>query len=300
MCTLRSLFKQLPTPIILGSIFVGLTQLSPYDAQAKIYTYERDGVIVISSEPPPKFSRPKRSRRTRQLPQKSRTQKNVKSSYKRSKKSRPKRNQTSRRKVRKRSSTSVRRSPWKPPKSLTRYRKHLKRAAQHYQLPHRLLWSVISACQEIKRLKLTLNDPEAEPIKQQVTCMSSQVIDVLSEELSTQISPRTHRSTRHRQRARQFFAAAAILRRLINYYRGDVTLVLSAYPYAAHWTQHPVFSTSSRTLNSNQLLSLNDVKQSTTSAQRTQPPHQTKLRFAYLLFSRKAIALYHRLLEEKA
>ena len=290
MRTLRSLVKQLHPPIILYAL-MGCIQGAPHDAQAKIYTYERDGVIVISSEPPPKFSRPKRSKRTRKPAQDSRTRKS-----RNSKKSRAKKNRAPRRKTKKRSSTSARRRPsWKPPRSLVRYRKYLKQAAQHYQLPTRLLWSVISACQEIKRVKLTLKDPKAASTKPHVTCMSSQVIDMLAEGISRQMSPRIRKSTRRYQRTQQFFAAAAVLRRLINYYRGDVTLVLSAYPYAAHWTEHPVFSTRSRTLSSNQLLSPNDVQKSGT----IRPAHQTKLRFAYLLFSRKAIALYHRLLEEK-
>ena len=270
------------------------------NAHAKIYTYERDGVVVISSEPPPKFHRPKRVRRS------TKGRREVQSKSRRDTSSRSVEVKVPPKKKRKRNSRTSstkgkRRVSWRPHRSIARYRELLKRAALRYQLPPRLLWSVLSSCHQLRRKRSilsTLSDPHFKTLKTEVACLSADVSRLLTVETSPLATQSRSKSTRVRRATQQIFDAAALLRRLINYYRGDVTLVLSAYPYAAYWSQHPVFSKAPRALGVDDLLNINAAQSASLAKRTTAPPHQDQVHFIYLTFSREAIALYHRLLEE--
>ena len=132
--------------LVLGlAVSIGINTCSDHNAHAKIYTYERDGVVVISSEPPPKFHRPRRAHRNIQRRREAQSRSSRSTSSKPVEVSAPvqkKRKRSSRRPSIKRN----RRTSWRPHLSIGRYREQLKRAALHYQLPPRILWSVLSAC----------------------------------------------------------------------------------------------------------------------------------------------------------
>ena len=296
MHTPRFLIKSLIGLFLWSSVFGEGFLSSSRDAHAKIYTYERDGVVVISSEPPPRFSRPKRVKR--------RTKRRAKKRKKAvgSQRSMTPRSET-RKKARRRRSTKIntkklkRRAPWTPPKSIELYQDTIKNVAKHYQLPTRLLWSVLSACHSIKRHS---SMPEMLKTKQldRIACISDEVRQQFTDEISTLLAKTKIRSTQARRGVQQIFGAGVLLRRLINYYRGDVTLVLSAYPHAAYWSQHPVFVNNSRTLSVDGLLNKSSVQTTSPVDQTSKGLQRVESRFVYLTFSRMAITLYHRLLEE--
>jgi hypothetical protein len=160
------------------------------------------------------------------------------------------------------------------------------------------LWSVISACHSIKRYSSIPDILKVEQLKDRIACISDEVRQQFADETSALLAKTKIRSNQARRGVQQIFGAGVLLRRLINYYRGDVTLVLSAYPHAAYWSQHPVFVNKSRTLSVDGLLNNSSVQMTAPVDQTSRGLKRVQSRFIYLTFSRMAITLYHRLLEE--
>ena len=266
-------------------------------AQGEIYTYERDGVIVISSEPPPKRLRPQRRKARRTKPRRAKPH-HAKHQGKRSRSP-----EQSRRDKRARHT----RSRWTPPRSLSRYRDVLVETAARYQLPARLLWSVISHCRKLRH-------PSQRQRRHDLSsCLSEQVEQRLALERTerrTEVKPpqeptrSTSRLSKRERAARQLQGIASLLRRLINHFRGDVTLTLTAYPRASQSLGHYIFAKSDRALKLSNLLAprinqgISEGGDPLPSDIAPSSQHKAQLRARRLAFTREALKLYHRLARE--
>ena len=171
---------------------------------AEIYTYEKDGVIVISTEPPPQPLRRKKVRRNKAR-----------------KTSRKKRNTKALKKKKRSSRITIRPAKFHKPRLLRKIKKELRALTKTYLLPLSLTTSLISACYHLKREFKSLNKTKFKSI----TCLSEPVTKNLidSQSKNKKVNKRTHHI------ADNIEPGLWLLRRLLNFYRGDVTLALSAY-----------------------------------------------------------------------
>ena len=272
-------------------------------AQGEIYTYERDGVIVISSEPPPKRLRPqRRTKPHRAQPRRAKPRNKRPRSLEQSRKQ-------SRKQSRRDQRAQHKGSRWVPSRSLSRYRNTLVEAAARYQLPARLLWSVISHCRE-------LGEPSRSQRRYDLSsCLSKEVQQKLALEKPPKEKPlqgsmrSTTGLTKRERAARQLQGIASLLRRLINHFRGDVTLTLTAYPHASQSPAHYIFSRSDRALKLSNLLAprisqgisqgISERNEPLSSEIEPSSQHKLQLRARRLAFTREALKLYHRLAREE-
>lgn len=219
---------------------------NPHQGWSEVYTYEKDGVIVLSSEPPPRRARPARRTSTAQRSRASKRESEVK-----------------------RDQSAPLKKKWKPTGKIARQKEEVKRAAELERLPHQLIWSVIAACAD--------HPPPASSISTSMSCL----LPTLKDKLSPQDSGTAATS--------EVKSAASLLRRLVNYYRGDVTLVLSAYPYAARDKHHPTWSEGSPPLSLSSLL---------TQPSGSSEYYMPRDRRWGLAFTRRALEIYHKPAEE--
>ena len=143
------------------------------------------------------------------------------------------------------------------------------KAADKQQLPSSLIWSVLGACHLSPKIRSSTDINS-------VTCLSKDVQDLLKEK---QADPQ------------KLDDVASLLRLLINFYRGDVTLTLSAYPHAAVDTYHHSFTSAAASLSTASLLvERGDMPQAyTPSVDRKSSLH----------FTRTALSIYQQLAHEK-
>lgn len=204
----------------------------------EIYTYEKDGVIVISSEPPPK---PKRRRGTR-----GRSRRQRESSKRTIERGGQTRAQTSNRAQISNRGRTPQRSSKSPrlPRVLHRYNKSLSELALKYHLPARILYSVVLSCSAEARHSHLKNDESSRG--ERYTCLHP-TVDSLIEGILSKSAKRNKRvgkeaeALKSKELINSFDRSLWLLRKLVNRYRGDVTLALSSYYQASQLTEHPIF-----------------------------------------------------------
>ncbi|MAD61645.1 MAG: hypothetical protein CMH49_09095 [Myxococcales bacterium] len=199
--------------LILGLLFI------PYGpVNAEIYTYEQDGVIVISSEPPPRPRRRRNRRKKRSAQLKDKDSRNdllkngtrFERSNKLNNQAKPKR------KTRQRlSKNKVKRLPM--PRKLRRLKKEVEELNKKYKLPAHLLLSLFKSCHFVGK---SHHKKQGSSLYRRLTCLSSEVAELIANKIQSPILNSKLMDLEH---------ASWLIRKLINYYRGDLTLALSAY-----------------------------------------------------------------------
>ncbi len=198
---------------------------------AEIYTYEQNGVIIISSEPPPQPKR--RHSRRKKRPKKAQTsdwqfgelrlQQNKKT--RQLKKLRQKQQKQATKKKRRKAKANKKISATKlpTPRILRRLKSPLQILSQKYKLPDDLLRSVFKSCHfvnpQIPSSVKAISKSKTNPYLR-LTCVSLEVAELMDKRnLMLEVD----------QKHRYLEYASWLLRKLINDYRGDLTLALSAY-----------------------------------------------------------------------
>ena len=178
--------------------------------KAKIYTYEKDGVIVMSTEPPP---RPLRKNKIRT---------SLSSTHGKTKrKSERKKKRNTVQGIRKnRNKMRINPLSLQTPYYVNKHKSVTSRLSIKYQLPKAMIHSVISACYYLNK--------EFKNLDTNVACLSDRVKKSLSELLKTKQN-KEELNIKTSEAARTLEPSLWLLRHLINFYRGDVTLALSAY-----------------------------------------------------------------------
>jgi hypothetical protein len=187
-------------------------------SHAEIYTYEKNGVIIISSEPPPKPNKRRRVRRTRT--KRGTTKKHNQSVD-------PKHQAKLSKSINKRDQRRryhLKRKAVKLPRKLRKYKREIKVLSEKYKLPDRLLMTIFNACHQVHKGHTQTSEKLVNPY----TCLSESVVSLIERYLKASYKTKRY-LIEH---------SAWLIRKLINQYRGDLTLALSAYYFAAQDPQH--------------------------------------------------------------
>ena len=262
-----------------------LAVLSSTESRAEIYTYEKDGVIIISSEPPP---RPRR----RRLGKKSRSNRNSESRVrlKRREVNHPKKPRRKSEKLTKSDlSKNDKKSPLRLPWRLKKQRAFIEKLSMRYHLPPRLLPSVSLSClagaKEVKQSHSSFDEGL------EYTCLKQESRDVIQNQLARMSTHQPLLVDAKSQKNMSLLAqslekSAWLLRKLINRYHGDLTLAIASYYEASQDHKHSVYgyhSISEQDLT----LAMNKFSQKLDKALEVKRP-----KAASIEFTRRALSLW--------
>ena len=232
----------------LFSLILGLLFISYGQANAEIYTYERDGVIVISSEPPPRPKRKRIRRKKRSTQFKDKDSRNdLLKAVNRIELSNEKNNQAKpkRKTHRKLSKNKIKSLPI--PRKLRRLKKELQELNKKYKLPAHLLLSLFKSCHFVGKHQHKIRNSR---LYQRLTCLSSEVAELIANKIQSPILNNKLINLEH---------ASWLIRKLINNYRGDLTLALSAYFMSAQNKRDFKSVVSMKNINKDKLMTLKSL-----------------------------------------
>lgn len=203
---------------------------------AEIYTYEQDGVIIISSEPPP---RPKKRKKPyKRLKQRSLDTRQVL------------RDSIKRERQQVKSKVKRYRGPKKPkslpiPRDVRRLKKELLQLKQRYKLPIYLLPALFKSCHFIHSYERYKKQRRSS--YRQLTCLSPKVSRFIKLRIQNQVLKSKFEELEH---------SAWLVRKLINHFRGDLTLALLSYYMSAQNENEFRSLVSAKSMNKTKTLTL--------------------------------------------
>ena len=229
--------------LTLGLLFIPYKQVN-----SEIYTYEQDGVIVISSEPPPrpKRKRIRRKKRNTRFEDKG-SENDLLKNDTRLKRGNETNNQVKSKRTTRRGQSKNKLKRLPIPRKLRRLKKELQELNKKYKLPAHLLLSLFKSCHFVGKNQYKMLKSR---LYQRLTCLSSEVAELIANKIQSPIL---------NSKLVNLEYASWLIRKLINNYRGDLTLALSAYFMSAQNTRDFKSVVSTKNINQGELMTLKSL-----------------------------------------